>query len=348
MSSTDQQSQAAAVNLTIDRDAAGRFGISPGRHRRRDLRSDRPASGSAVFTQLNAYHVLVEAPQTSQVGPNLFDSIYLLSPITGKRVPLSYFVKADPTAHEQSIHRPSGTSCRQSTLSFNLGPGVALGQVTTLIEKARIKLAMPATVSGSFQGTAQAFQQSLADEPILIVAALLSVYVILGVLYESYVHPLTILSTLPSAGLGALLRAHRRARPQRHRHHRSDPAHRNREEEWHHDRGCCSETGARTRSRAGNRRVQASHQRLRPILMTTACAFLGGFPMIFSLGTGSEFRRPLGIAIVGGLLVSQVLTLFSTPVIYVYLDRLRRRFERDPSTDAGSKRSEDAAALAEG
>ena len=181
-------------------------------------------------------------------------------------------------------------------------------------------------------GTAQAFRQSLADEPILILAALLSVYVILGVLYESYIHPLTILSTLPSAGLGALVAMLLTGQElnvigiialilligivKKNGIMIVDVA-----LKLERDQGLSAERAV----------VEASHQRLRPILMTTACAFLGGMPLVFSSGTGSEFRRPLGVAIVGGLLVSQVLTLFSTPVIYVYLDRLRRRFEKDPS-----------------
>jgi HAE1 family hydrophobic/amphiphilic exporter-1 len=283
-----------------------------------------------VFTQLNAYHVVVEAPPDLQVSPSLFDQIYMLSPVTNKRVPLSFFIKADPTVRSSLSIGHQG-QLPAVTLSFNLSPGVALGQVTTVVDQLRANLGAPARLSGSFQGTAQAFQQSLADEPILILAALLSVYVILGVLYESYIHPLTILSTLPSAGLGALIAMIVAGQ----------------------DLnvigiialilliGIVKKNGimivdvALKLEREGGLSpqeavVQASHLRLRPILMTTACAFLGGMPMIFSLGTGSEFRRPLGIAIVGGLIVSQVLTLFSTPVIYVFLDRLHRRFERHP------------------
>jgi HAE1 family hydrophobic/amphiphilic exporter-1 len=252
-------------------------------------------------------------------------------------VPLSLFVKVNPNARGPLVVPHQG-QLPAVTLSFNLSPGVALGQVTTAIEKMRVQLGAPSTLTGSFQGTAQAFEQSLADEPVLILAALLSVYVILGVLYESYIHPLTILSTLPSAGLGALLAliiagdslnvigiialilligivkkngimivdvALQLERKQ----------------------GMSPEQAA----------VQASHQRLRPILMTTCCAFFGGMPLIFSQGAGSEFRQPLGIAIVGGLVVSQALTLFTTPVIYVYLDRLRRRFDKQPASAEASE-----------
>jgi HAE1 family hydrophobic/amphiphilic exporter-1 len=195
------------------------------------------------------------------------------------------------------------------------------------VQDARDKLGAPAALSGAFQGTAQAFQQSLADEPILILAALIAVYVILGVLYESFIHPLTILSTLPSAGLGALLALKAAGQDlnvigiiaiilligivKKNGIMIVDVALRLEREE-----GLSAEAAAR----------EASHQRLRPILMTTACAALGGLPMILMHGTGSEFRQPLGFAIVGGLAVSQALTLFTTPVVYIYLDRLRRRF----------------------
>jgi len=327
---TDQQSHAAAVNLSIDRDAAGRFGISTSDIDAAIYDQIGQHQVAQVFTQLNSYHVLIEAPPDLQIGASLFDSIYLLSPITGKRVPLSMFVKVDSTALSSLFIGHQG-QLPAVTLSFNLSPGVALGQVTGLIEQARARLGAPASLSGAFQGTAQAFKQSLADEPILILTALLSVYVILGVLYESYIHPLTILSTLPSAGLGALVAMIVAGQDlnvigiialilligivKKNGIMIVDVALKLEREE-----AMSPEVAV----------VKASHQRLRPILMTTACAFLGGLPMIFSVGTGSEFRRPLGIAIVGGLLVSQVLTLFSTPVIYVYLDRLRRRFEKDP------------------
>jgi HAE1 family hydrophobic/amphiphilic exporter-1 len=343
--STDQQSNAAAVNLTIDRDAAGRFGIAPADIDNAIYDQIGQHQVAQVFTQLNAYHVVVEAPPDLQVGPSLFDSIYMLSPITGKRVPLSFFVKVDPNAHSSLSIGHQG-QLPAVTLSFNLSRGVALGQVTDMIEQVRARLGAPATLSGAFQGTAEAFQQSLADEPILILAALLSVYVILGVLYESYIHPLTILSTLPSAGLGALIAMIVAGQDlnvigiialilligivKKNGIMIVDVA-----LKLERDEGLRPEVAV----------VQASHQRLRPILMTTACAFLGGMPMIFSLGTGSEFRRPLGIAIVGGLVVSQVLTLFSTPVIYVYLDRLRRRFEKDPAHAGAMPAPKELAAL---
>jgi HAE1 family hydrophobic/amphiphilic exporter-1 len=323
--SSDQQSQGAAVNLTIDRDAAARFGILPadidaaiydliGQHQ-----------VTQYFTQLNSYHVIVEAPPGLQLTPDLFNSVYLLSPLTLKSVPLSFFVKVDPNA-TSSLTISHQALFPAATLSFNLAPGVALGQATTAIAAAQTRLGAPRTLSGSFQGTAQAFQQSLSSEPILIAAALLAVYIILGMLYESYIHPLTILSTLPSAGFGALLALLAVGQDlsvigiiaiilligivKKNGIMIVDVALR-----LERDRGLTARDAVR----------EASHQRLRPILMTTAAALLGGVPMILGHGTGSEFRQPLGWAIVGGLIVSQLLTLFTTPVIYIYLDRLRTR-----------------------
>jgi HAE1 family hydrophobic/amphiphilic exporter-1 len=328
--SSDQQSQAGAVNLTIDREAAGRFGISPADIDTAIYNLIGQHQVAQYFTQLNSYHVVVEAPPELQATPDLFSSIYLMSPATGKAVPLSLFVKIDPAA-SSSLTIAHQSQFPAATLSFNLAPGVSLGQATQLVQAERDKLGAPAALTGSFQGTAQAFQQSLADEPILIVAALLAVYVILGVLYESYIHPLTILSTLPSAGVGALLALKAVGQDlnvigiiaiilligivKKNGIMIVDVA-----LKLERDHGMSPVDAVR----------QASHQRLRPILMTTACAALGGVPMILFQGTGSEFRQPLGWAIVGGLVVSQILTLFTTPVIYIYLDRLRRRDKDHP------------------
>jgi HAE1 family hydrophobic/amphiphilic exporter-1 len=325
--SSDQQSQGAAVDLTIDRDAAARFGIAP---------SDIDAAIYDVigqrqiaqyFTQVNSYHVVIEGPPSLQATPSMFDAVYINSPLTGKDVPLSLFVRVNPNA-TSSLTISHQSEFPATTISFNLAKGASLGQATQLIENARAAVGAPASVVGSFQGTAQAFQQSLSSEPILIAAALLAVYIILGILYESYIHPITILSTLPSAGVGALVALLLAGQDlnvigiiaiilligivkkngimivdvalRLERQHDMSPRDAVRE---------------------------ASHQRLRPILMTTACAFLGGVPMVLGNGVGSEFRQPLGWAIIGGLLVSQVLTLFTTPVIYIYLDGLRRRTE---------------------
>jgi HAE1 family hydrophobic/amphiphilic exporter-1 len=328
--SSDQQSQAAAVMLTIDRDAAARFGIAPADIDTAIYNQIGQHQVAQYFTQLNSYHVVVEGPPNLQATPALFNSVYILSPLTGKTVPLSLFVKVDPNATSSLTISHQG-QFPASTLSFNLSPGVSLGQATAAVQAARDKLGAPPTLTGSFQGTAQAFQQSLSSEPILIAAALLAVYIILGVLYESYIHPITILSTLPSAGVGALLALLAVGQDlnvigiiaiilligivKKNGIMIVDVALRLEREQ---------------NLSARDAVAQASHQRLRPILMTTACALLSGVPMVVGHGTGSEFRQPLGWAIIGGLTVSQVLTLFTTPVIYIYLDRLRGQKHRSP------------------
>jgi HAE1 family hydrophobic/amphiphilic exporter-1 len=326
---SDQQSNAGAVNLTIDRAAAGRFGIAPSDIDAAIYDQIGQREIAQTFTQLNAYHIVLEAPPNLQATPDLFNSVRILSPTTGKTVPLSLFLKYDPNAAASLSINHQG-QFPAATISFNLGSGMALSDATRLILQAQQDLGAPGTLTGSFQGNAAAFQQSLSSEPVLILAALLAVYVVLGMLYESYVHPLTILSTLPSAGLGALLALLVAGQ----------------------DLnvigiigiilliGIVKKNGImvvdvalKLEREQGLGPVeavtQACHQRLRPILMTTACAMLSGVPMVIGNGTGSEFRHPLGWAIIGGLSVSQALTLFSTPVIYVYLDRLRRRFEKD-------------------
>ncbi|HEY2709233.1 MAG TPA: efflux RND transporter permease subunit [Caulobacteraceae bacterium] len=333
--SSDQQSQGAAVNLTIDRAAAARFGVSPADIDAAIYNMLGQRQVAQYFTQVNSYHVVLEGPPALQATPAVFDTIRVLSPLTGKTVPLSLFVKVDPTGLS-SLTISHQSEFPATTISFNLAPGVSLGQATQVVEDARERLGAPSSITGSFQGTAQAFQDSLSSEPILIAAALLAVYIILGILYESYIHPITILSTLPSAGVGALLMLLLVGQDlnvigiiaiilligivkkngimivdvalRMEREHHMEPKDAVRE---------------------------ASHQRLRPILMTTACALLGGVPMVLGHGTGSEFRQPLGWAIIGGLTVSQILTLFTTPVIYIYLDRIRRRFEKDEDSVEG-------------
>jgi len=323
---SDQQSNASSATLTIDRTAAGRFGISPADIDAAIYNQVGQRQVAQYFTQLNAYHVVMEGIPNQQATPDLFNAIYITSPRTGKPVPLSLLVKVDMSqTREVSIQHQAQLPA--ATISFNLTPGVSLGEATKLIEQAKEALGAPATLTGSFQGTAAAFQESLSSMPVLILAALMSVYIILGVLYESYIHPLTILSTLPSAGVGALLFLRMGG----------------------HDLdvigiiaiilliGIVKKNGImivdvalkleREEGMGPEEAViAASHQRLRPILMTTACAFLGGVPMILGNGTGSEFRQPLGWAICGGLLISQILTLFSTPVVYYYLDKMRRHF----------------------
>jgi HAE1 family hydrophobic/amphiphilic exporter-1 len=331
--SSDQQSQGGAVKLDIDRAAAARFGITPAAIDAALYELLGQAEITQYFTQQNSYHVVIESTPNLRGSADVFDSLFILSPTTGKTVPLSLFAKVDPNATSALTVSHQG-EYPAVTLSFNLASGVALSEATQAVEAARQRLGAPPTLQGAFQGTAQAFQQSLASEPLLILAALIAVYVILGVLYESFIHPLTILSTLPSAGVGALLALKIAGQ----------------------DLnvigiiaiilliGIVKKNGimivdvALRHEREGNMAPEeavrlASHQRLRPILMTTACAMLGGIPMIVMSGTGSEFRHPLGYAIVGGLLVSQVLTLFTTPVVYLYLDRLRRE-RRVPDAEA--------------
>jgi HAE1 family hydrophobic/amphiphilic exporter-1 len=321
--SSDQQSQGGAVNLTIDRAQAMRFGISPATIDAAVYELIGQDEVAQYFTQQNSYHIVIEAPPGLYATPDIFNSLFILSPTTGKTVPLSLFVKVDPNGTSMLTVNHQG-EFPAVTLSFNLTPGVALSEATKAVADAQAKLDAPPTLVGAFQGTAQAFQQSLSDEPVLIGAALIAVYVILGVLYESFIHPLTILSTLPSAGVGALLALKLAGQ----------------------DLnvigiiaiilliGIVKKNGImivdvalkleREKDMSATDAVrEASHRRLRPILMTTACAALGGIPMILMNGTGAEFRQPLGYAIVGGLAVSQLLTLFTTPVVYIYLDRLR-------------------------
>ncbi len=337
---SDQQSSARAIKLTIDRDAAARFGISPADIDAAVYDQVGQRLIAQTFTQLNSYRVILEAPPDLQITPEIFNSIRINSPVTGKTVPLSLFLKVDPNATASLTINHQG-QFPAATISFNLAPGVALGDATKLVEQARQQLGAPETLNGTFQGNAAAFQESLSSEPILILAALLAVYVVLGMLYESFIHPLTILSTLPSAGLGALLALVAAGS----------------------DLnvigiiaiilliGIVKKNGImvvdvalKLEREQGLGPVEAvteaCHQRLRPILMTTCCAMFSGLPMALGHGTGSEFRQPLGFAIIGGLLVSQALTLFTTPVIYVYLDRVRRMFgDKEPDGHPPEPRS---------
>ena len=323
---TDQQSAGTTLTLTIDRDAASRFGITP------QLIDDTlyDAFGqrqvAQYFTQLNSYHVVMEILPELQGKLDTLDRLYIKSPTTGDEVPLSAFTKwtSVPVRPLSISHQGQFPAI---TISFNLAEGVALGQATQSVQKAVTDMGAPATLSSSFQGTAQAFQQSLSTIPLLILAALVVVYLILGILYESYIHPLTILSTLPSAGVGALaiLMA------------------------FGFDFSLIALIGiilligivkkngimmvdfAITAERDEHLSPEQSIRkaallRFRPIMMTTMAAMLGGVPLMLGTGTGSEIRQPLGYAMVGGLIVSQALTLFTTPVVYLYLDRLSNWF----------------------
>jgi HAE1 family hydrophobic/amphiphilic exporter-1 len=325
---SDQQSSSSKLTLVIDRDQAARFGIQPALIDNTLYDAFGQRQVTQYFTQLNSYHVVLEVTPALQGDPNTLHKIYIKSPVTGQQVPLSTFTHFD-TGHTSYLSINHQGQFPAVTLSFNLAPGVALGDAVTAIQNTARAIHMPAAILGTFQGTAQAFQASLKSAPLLILAALLAVYIILGVLYESYIHPLTILSTLPSAGVGALLMLML----------------------FHFDLsvvgligiilliGIVKKNGImmvdfalhaeRNEHLAPEAAIRkACLLRFRPIMMTTMAAILGALPLMLGRGTGSELRQPLGFTMVGGLVLSQMLTLFTTPVIYLYLDRLSVRWAR--------------------
>ena len=320
---TDQQDKGLEATVIIDRDTAARLGVAAADIDNALYDAFGQRQVSIMYRQLNQYHVVMEvAPQFSR-STEALQNIYVRAS-NGTPVPLAAFAHFGPSNTPLAVsHQGQYPSV---TLSFNLAPGVALGQATQLIDQAERSIGFPSTINASFQGTAAAFQSSLASEPILILAALATVYIVLGVLYESYIHPITILSTLPSAGVGAILALLL----------------------THNELNVIGLIGIilligivkknaimmidfaleTERSEGKNSRdsiYEACILRFRPIMMTTMAALLGGLPLALGTGTGSELRRPLGITIVGGLIVSQALTLFTTPVVYLYLDRLRLR-----------------------
>ena len=348
---SDQQTNGTMLTVNIDRDQAARFGIQPSIIDQTLYYAFGQSQITQYFTQLNSYHVILEITPGLQTDPNTLNKIYVKSPITGQQIPLSTFVKFD-TSHVTYLSVNHQGQFPAVTVSFNLAPGVALGQAVDAINVVASRINMPASMTGIFQGTAQAFQASLKSEPYLILAALIVVYIILGMLYESYIHPLTIISTLPSAGLGALLMLLI----------------------FHFDLSVIALIGiilligivkkngimmvdfaiqAESEQHLSPEEAirQACLLRFRPIMMTTMAALLGALPLMLGRGTGSELRQPLGYTMVGGLLVSQTLTLFTTPVIYLYLDRLNvwlRRHTRLGSSHVGTKPGTDTGVLPEG
>ncbi|AXK53667.1 multidrug efflux RND transporter permease subunit [Pseudomonas protegens] len=323
--SNDLQLGGSITHINIDRTAAARFGLTASDVDEALYDAFGQRQINEFQTEINQYNVILELDTQQRGKAESLNYFYLRSPLTGQMVPLSALARFDaPSIGPLSIAHDGMFPA--ANLSFNLAPGVALGDAVILLDQAKSEIGMPAAISGNFQGAAQAFQSSLASQPYLILAALVAVYIILGVLYESFVHPLTIISTLPSAGLGALLML------------------------WLCGQdfsimaliglvlliGIVKKNGIlmidfaleaqRNRGLAPEEAIyQACITRFRPIIMTTLAALLGALPLMLGYGTGAELRQPLGIAVVGGLLVSQALTLFTTPVIYLWLERLFHR-----------------------
>lgn len=332
--SSDQQDKGLQLFVELDRTTASRLGITPQMIDDALYDAFGQRQVSTIFTQLNQYRVVLAAKPEFQKGPEALRNIYVRG-INGGQVPLGAFIKTSETTGPLVISRQGQFPA--ATISFNLAPRAALGDAVDAIESAGKKMNFPASIRGSFQGTAQAFRVSLENEPFLILAALITVYIVLGILYESYIHPVTILSTLPSAGVGAILAL----------------------------MACRSEFSVialigiilligivkkngimmvdfaldaeRTEGKTPREAIyQASLLRFRPIMMTTMAALLGALPLALGTGVGSELRRPLGITIIGGLVISQVLTLYTTPVIYLAFDRAAQRLALWRSKRSGS------------
>jgi multidrug efflux pump len=331
---SDQQMNGLEENVTIDRDTAARLGITPQQIDDALYDAFGQREISTIYRPLNQYHVVLEVDPRFKNDPDSLKTVYVIA--QGNEVPLSTFVHFGVSNTALAVNHQGQFPA--VTISFNLAPGVALGDATRAIEATEQELRLPASIHTSFAGSAAAFKDSLSSEPLLVLAALFAVYIVLGILYESYIHPITILSTLPSAGTGALLALLL----------------------FRMDLDVISLIGiilligivkknaimmidfALEQERQGKSPEDSIHEaallRFRPIMMTTAAALLGALPLAIGRGMGSELRRPLGVAIIGGLIVSQMLTLYTTPVVYLYLDKLqswllsylpkRRRAER--------------------
>jgi multidrug efflux pump len=322
--SSDQQNSGLSENVKIDRDTASRLGLTAQAVDTALYSSFGQRQVSTMYKSINQYHVVLSLEQKWWSSPEVLNKVYVQTP-RGIEVPISSFATWSEGITPLSL--PHQGQFPASTISFNLTEGTSLSDAVLAIHKTEIEMGLPTSITGKFAGTAQAYQDSLSSQPLLILTALLAVYIVLGILYESLVHPLTIISTLPSAGVGALIAlvlfrteltiialiaiilligiVKKNAIMMI-------------------DFALAAERNQGMNSRDAI--YQACLLRFRPIMMTTCCALLGGLPLAMGYGTGSELRRPLGIAIVGGLIVSQMLTLFTTPVIYLSLDRLRLRF----------------------
>jgi multidrug efflux pump len=326
---SDQQNRGLEASLVIDRSTASRLGISPAMIDNTLYDAFGQRQVSTMYRQLNQYYVVMTVEPRFWQNPEGLQHIYVRS-TNGSLVPLHTFTRYEPATTSLTVNHQGLFPA--ITISFNLASGVALGDAVTAVEQSLRDIGLPSSIRGSFQGMAQAFQDSVANQPWLLAAALVAVYIVLGVLYESYVHPITILSTLPSAGLGALLALLYYKVPL----------------DFISMIGIILLIGIVKKNaimmidfaleaerQEGKSSVEAIFQacllRFRPIMMTTMAALFGSLPLAFGTGTGSELRRPLGIAIVGGLILSQMLTLYTTPVVYLYLDRFQlwcRRFRR--------------------
>jgi multidrug efflux pump len=322
------------MSLTFDRDAASRLGITTQMFNDTLYNAFGQRQVSTMFTQLNQYRVVLEVKPEFRQTPEALRNIYITAP-NRSPVPLSAISRWEETTAPLVITKQGQFPV--VTLSFNLAPGIALGDAVKEIDRVRTELGLPDSIRTAYQGTAQAFRASLTNTPLLILAALITVYIVLGVLYESYIHPITILSTLPSAGVGAILSLIL----------------------FHEDLGIIALIGIilligivkknaimmvdfaldaeRSQGKSPPEAIyEACLLRFRPIMMTTMAALFGAIPLALGTGAGSELRRPLGICIIGGLILSQILTLYTTPVIYLWFDRLARRFKKPAPVESES------------